>query len=505
MDEQYILKMEGITKEFPGVRALDDVHLELSKGEVHALIGENGAGKSTLMKILFGVYPKDAGRILLRGQEVQILNPHHAQSLGISMVHQELNLVPHMNAAQNIALGHEAMRGRSGVLDWPAIHAQAKGALAKLGKEINIKVPVRKLSIAQQQLVEIAKALSWNADILVMDEPTSSLTESEIEDLFETIRALKASGVSVIFITHRIEEIFDIADRVTVLRDGKNVATRATSEVDTSGLIQMMVGRAVSNLFPKEECATGKEVLRVQGLRREGVLHDISFSAYEGEILGVAGLMGAGRTELARAIFGADPVDTGEVYVQGKRVQIKSPQDAIQAGLSLLTEDRKGQGLVLMMPVKHNIVLAAIDKVSRGLILSMPKINALAGRYVAELDIKTPSLERPIKFLSGGNQQKAIIAKWLAKGAKIFIFDEPTRGIDVGAKVEVHRLMNRLAQEGAAIIMISSELPEVLGMSDRILVMREGRLVAELNRTEATQEIIMAYATGGATNEVRSN
>jgi len=504
MDEQYILKMEGITKEFPGVRALEDVHLELKKGEILALIGENGAGKSTLMKILFGVYQPDAGKIVLNGQEVRVLNPNHAQQIGISMVHQELNLVPQMNGVQNIALGHEAMRGTV-ALDWPAIFRMANEAMAKVGVQVAIRVPVRRLSIAKRQVVEIAKALSWDAKILVMDEPTSSLTEGEIADLFQTIRALRASGVSIIFITHHIEEIFQIADRVMVLRDGKNVATEETSQVDVPGLIQMMVGRALNNLYPKDESNPGQEALRVEGLQRKGVLHDVSFSAYKGEILGLAGLVGAGRTELARAIFGADPVDAGRIYIEGKEAHIKSPQDAIQAGLSLLTEDRKGQGLVLVMPVKHNIVLAAIDKVSRGLVLDHAKINAEARHYVRELDVKTPSIERAIKYLSGGNQQKAIVAKWLCKGAKIFIFDEPTRGIDVGAKVEVHRLMNRLAQEGAAIIMISSELPEVLGMSDRVLVMREGRLVGEVRRQAATQELIMSYATGGTTDEPRTN
>jgi ribose transport system ATP-binding protein len=352
MDDQYILRMEGITKEFPGVRALEGVHLELRKGEVLALIGENGAGKSTLMKILFGDYQPDAGRILLNGQEVHILNPNHAQALGISMVHQELNLVPDMNAAQNIALGHESMRGVV-ALDWPTIFKLARAAMAKVGVDVDIRVPVRKLSIAKRQVVEIAKALSWNAQILVMDEPTSSLTEGEINDLFHTMRTLRDSGVSMVFITHHIEEIFQIADRVLVLRDGKNMATEDASSIDTSRLIQMMVGRELNNLYPKEET-------RVEHLGRKGVLEDVSFSAFKGEILGIAGLVGAGRTELARAIFGADPIDAGKVYVEGREVHIQSPSDAIKSGLSLLTEDRKGQGLVLAMPVKHNIVLALI-------------------------------------------------------------------------------------------------------------------------------------------------
>lgn len=501
MENQYILKMKGITKEFPGVCALDDVHLELRKGEVHALIGENGAGKSTLMKILFGIYSKDAGKIWLRGQEVQIANPHHAQKLGIGMVHQELNLVPQMTAAQNIALGHEKSLGRSGILNWPGIIRQAEENLAKMGLDVDLKVPVRKLSIAKRQLVEVAKALSWNTDILVMDEPTSSLTETEVASLFQVIRSLKANGVSIIFITHHMEEIFQIADRVTVLRDGKNVDTCCIRDLDTGTLIQMMVGRVVNDLYPKETTPRGAEALRVEGLNRRDVLFDINFSAFQGEILGFAGLMGAGRTELARAIFGADPIDSGQIWVNGQAVRVRSPRDAIQQGICLLTEDRKGQGLILMMPVKYNIVLAALDKLNRGQILESSKIDSAASRYVSELNIKTPNLDRAVKFLSGGNQQKAILAKWLCKGASIFIFDEPTRGIDVVAKSEVHRLMSHLAKEGACIIMISSELPEVLGMSDRILVMREGRLVGELARSEATQEKIMAYATGGKTDD----
>jgi ribose transport system ATP-binding protein len=497
MKDQHILEMQNVTKDFPGVRALENVSLQLRKGEVHALVGENGAGKSTLMRILFGVHQKDSGNIMLRGEEVSILNPSHAQRLGISMVHQELNLVPQMNAAQNIALGHETTHAGA-ILDWPAVYGMCRENLAKLGAEdINSKVPVRKLSVAHRQLVEIAKALSWNAEIIVMDEPTSSLTESEAEELFSRIKSLRDRGVSVIFISHHIDEIFRIADRVTVLRDGKNVATREISDVDSDSLIHMMVGRAVNTLFEKEQSHKGGESLRVEGLERRGVLHDIHFTAYKGEILGIAGLVGSGRTELVRAIFGADPIDAGEIYIEGKRVRIKSPQDAINNGISLLTEDRKGQGMVLLMPVKDNIVLASMEKVSRGLILNLAKMRELAAKYVSDLNIRTPSVDRAVKYLSGGNQQKVIVAKWLCKNSSIFIFDEPTRGIDVGAKVEVHRLMNHLAQQGASILMISSELPEILGMSDRILVMREGRIVGELDRDAATQETIMAYATGG--------
>jgi len=495
-DDQYVLEMRNITKDFPGVRALDNVHLTLRKGEVHALVGENGAGKSTLVRILFGVHRKDSGRILLRGTEVDIANPSHAQRLGISMVHQELNLVPQMNAAQNIVLGREALRKGTGILDWRAIYSSSRDTLAKVGAEVDLKVPIRKLSVAQRQLIAIAKALSWNAEIIVMDEPTSALTDREVDELFNIIRSLKNNGVSIIFISHHVNEVFDIADRVTVLRDGRNVATCETSEVDVDSLIHMMVGRAVSSIFAREQSQRGREALRVEGLERKGVLHDISFTAYEGEILGVAGLVGSGRTELARAIFGADPIDAGKIYVQGELVRIKSPQDAIRKGISLLTEDRKGQGLVLVMPVKDNIVLASIDKISHWLMLNMTKMRDLAKGYVNELGIIPPSLDRAVRYLSGGNQQKVILAKWLCRNSKIFIFDEPTRGIDVGAKVEVHRLMDHLVRSGACVIMISSELPEVIGMSDRILVMRGGRIVAELNQDQVTEEIVMAYATG---------
>ena len=504
-DDQHILEMEGITKDFPGVRALDDVRLELKKGEVLAVAGENGAGKSTLVRILFGVYPMTMGTIRLHGREVQILNPNHAQRMGIGMVHQELNLVPHMDVAQNVTLGHEATRGRTPVLNWPEVYTTARRELDRMGLQINVKTPVRRLSVAQRQLVEIAKVLSWNTEILILDEPTSSLTEAEVANLLDIMRSVRASGVSIIFITHHIDQIFDIADRVTVLRDGKYVGTQEISHLDHDSLIQMMVGRVLQSIFPKRRTRRGAEALRVQGLQREGVLHDISFTAYRGEILGIAGLMGAGRTELARAIFGADPIDSGEIHIEGKRVEIRSPRDAIQNGLSLLTEDRKGQGMISQMALKHNIVLPSLATLSRGPLLNLPIINRVAGKFVADLDIKTPSLDRAIKYLSGGNQQKAILAKWLCKQAKIFIFDEPTRGIDVGTKAEIYRLMNDLAAEGVCIIMISSELPEVLGMSDRILVMRQGRIAAHMDRDQATQEIIMAHATGGTVHGTKES
>ena len=495
MTDELLLEMWKITKDFPGVRALEDVDFDLRSGEIHALLGENGAGKSTLMRILFGVYPRDSGQIFVRGQEVSIRDPHHALELGISMVHQELNLVPYMNAAQNISLGRES-RYLGGILRWRSIYHDAQEQLARLGVTVNLRVPVRRLSIAQQQMVEIAKALSWKAQVLVMDEPTSSLTPHEIQQLFRLLRHLASQGVGIVFITHRLEEIFQIADRVTVLRDGRKVGSWAINDVDMVRLIQAMVGRNVGQMFPKDQSRRGEEVLRIEGLERAGFLHDISFSAYRGEILGIAGLVGAGRTELARAIFGADPIDRGTVYIRGKPILIRSPQDAIHHGIGFLTEDRKMQGLVLGMSMESNLVLTVYDRLNKLSIIQRKKRHQLARRYVETLRIRPPQLERRVRYLSGGNQQKVVLGKWLARQADILIFDEPTRGIDVGAKAEVHQLMNELAKSGACVIMISSELPEILNMSDRILVMREGRIVAELDRQEASQEIVMEYATG---------
>lgn len=488
--------MQGITKNFPGVQALTQVDFDLRPGEVHALLGENGAGKSTLMRILFGIHQKDSGQIRVRGQEASIRNPHHAQQLGISMVHQELNLVASMNAAQNISLGHEK-RTLPGVINWPAVYSEAKEQLARLGVDINTRVPVRYLSVAQQQMVEIAKALSWKAEVLVMDEPTSALTPHEIDQLFQLLRRLTAQGVGVVFISHRMEEISALADRVTVLRDGRKVGSWPVKEVGMNQLIQAMVGRSVSQLFPKVETERREEALRVEGLARRGVLHNISFTAYRGEILGIAGLVGSGRTELARAIFGADPIDHGTIYVNGKATPIRSPKEAIRHGLAFLTEDRKTQGLVLAMPLESNLALAIYERLTQlGFVIQQTKRRQLAVEYVDRLQIRPPLPDRQARYFSGGNQQKVVLAKWLARETDILIFDEPTRGIDVGAKAEIHQLMNDLASAGKCVMMISSELPEILNMSDRILVMREGRLVTELSRQQANQELVMEYATG---------
>ncbi len=495
MTSDYLLEMCGIVKDFPGVRALDRVDLDLRPGEILALLGENGAGKSTLMRILFGAYPKDAGQILVRGEEVAIRSPHHALQLGISMVHQELNLVPYMNAAQNIALGHED-RALGTWLRWGSIYEKAQAQLDRLGVDVDLRVPVRRLSVAQQQMVEIAKALAWNAQVLVLDEPTSSLTLHEIDQLFSLLRNLASQGVGIILITHRLEEVFQLADECLVLRDGQKVGSWPVTDVDMPRLVQAMVGRSVSQMFPKVQAERGQELLRVEGLAQAGKLRDISFSAYQGEILGIAGLVGAGRTELARAIFGADRVDRGAIYVRGRPVRILSPQDAIANGIGFLTEDRKTQGLVLVMSVESNLALTIYDRLSRFWVINRAARRKTGKQYVDQLHIRPPRPERQARYLSGGNQQKVVLGKWLARQTNILIFDEPTRGIDVGAKTEVYQLMNELVKAGSCVIMISSELPEVLHMSDRILIMREGRIVAEVDRGAATQELVMEYATG---------
>ncbi|MDQ3466702.1 MAG: sugar ABC transporter ATP-binding protein, partial [Chloroflexota bacterium] len=475
----------GITKSFPGVRALQDVSLEVRRGEIHALVGENGAGKSTLMKILYGVYQPDAGTILLDGEATTIPSPHAAQQLGISMVHQELNLIPALDVARNVFLGREPTRGL-GVIDWAKTYQATRSLLAQLHIRLNPRTPVRRLSTAQKQMVEIARALSWQPRLLILDEPTSSLTQTEIAELFRILRTLRESGVSVLYISHRLEELAEIADRVTVFRDGRYIATEDARTTPISTLIRLMVGRSVDQLFPKVELPVGAEVLRVEGLSRQGAFRDVSFAVHAGEIVGMAGLVGAGRSETARVIFGADRKDRGNLFLEGQPVTIDSPADAIAAGIGLLPEDRKLQGLVLPLSVKLNVSLATLPAVSPGGVIRQRARAAIARRFVQDLRVRTPSIEARVRNLSGGNQQKVVLAKWLASHPKVLIFDEPTRGIDVGAKVEVYNLMNGLAARGVGILLISSELPEVLGMSDRVLVMHEGQLVANLTRAEAS-------------------
>ncbi len=492
-----IVSMEGIDKSFPGVHALNQCQFELRAGEVHALVGENGAGKSTLMKVLAGVYTKDAGRIFYKGKEVDVPNPRTAQHLGISIIHQELNLMPHLTVAQNIFIGREPRQNLKFVLDEKEVNERTKQLLAMLHLKLDPRTKVSELTVAKQQMVEIAKALSFNADVLIMDEPTAALTDTEIDDLFRIIRQLRDKGVGVVHISHRLEELKQISDRITVMRDGRYIDTVRTQDVAIDRIISMMVGRTIFEATPEVPENPSPEIaLEVRNLNRGHVLKNVSFDLKRGEILGFAGLVGAGRTEAARAIFGADPVDSGEVYVQGQKVHIKSPSDAVQHGIGYLSEDRKRYGLTLGMDVETNVVLAAFKKFLGFLgWVNSVRTRMTAEHYVSALSIKTPSLQQKAKNLSGGNQQKIVIGKWLTADTNILIFDEPTRGIDVGAKSEIYRLLNELAHQGKSIIMISSELPEIMRMSHRIVVMCEGRVTGELSSAEATQEKIMTYAT----------
>jgi ribose transport system ATP-binding protein len=492
-----VVVMEGIDKSFPGVHALDNCRFELLPGEVHALCGENGAGKSTLMKVLAGVYPKDAGRILFRGREVEIPNPRAAQDLGISLIHQELNLMWHLTVAQNIFIGREPRARVPFFLDDRRINEQTELLFESMHIKLDPTRRVGDLPVAMQQMVEIARALSLDTSVLVMDEPTAALTNDEIEHLFTIIRGLRARGVGIVHISHRLEELKQIADRVTVMRDGRYVSTvpAATTPVDT--IISMMVGRAIYGGAPEvPEHPSEETVLEVRHLKRGNVIRDVSFNLKRGEILGVAGLVGAGRTEVARAIFGADPIDSGEVFVHGKKVRIKRPLDAVRLGLGYLSEDRKRYGLALGLDVETNTVLASLERFLGALGWVLPRrMRQTSENYVRSLAIKTPSVQQKVKNLSGGNQQKVVIAKWLTRNSDVLIFDEPTRGIDVGAKSEIYRLLNELAKEGKSIVMISSELPEILRMSHRVIVMCEGRITGELSAAEADQETIMQLAT----------
>jgi ribose transport system ATP-binding protein len=489
--------MDGIDKSFPGVHALSQCRFELRAGEVHALVGENGAGKSTLMKILAGVYTKDAGRIFYKGKEVEIHNPRAAQDLGISMIHQELNLMPHLTVAQNVFIGREPRANPKFVLDEKKINEQTQQLLDMLHLKIDPRTKVTNLTVAKQQMVEIAKALSFNSDVLIMDEPTAALTDTEIDDLFRIIRQLRDRGVGVVHISHRLEELKLISDRITVMRDGRYIDTVGTPDTTIDQIINMMVGRTIYESSPEiPEMPSQEVVLEAKNLNRGNLIRNVSFQLKRGEILGFAGLVGAGRTEVARVVFGADPIDSGEIYVQGKRAHIKSPNDAVRNGIGYLSEDRKRYGVTLGMDVEVNIVLAAFKKFLGALgWVNRTRTRETAKHFVEVLSIKTPSLQQKVKNLSGGNQQKVIIGKWLTADTNILIFDEPTRGIDVGAKSEIYRLLNDLAQQGKAIIMISSELPEILRMSHRVIVMCEGRVTGEVNGVGATQEQIMQYAT----------
>jgi ribose transport system ATP-binding protein len=495
-----VLRMEGIAKSFPGVQALDNVDLDVAAGEAVALLGENGAGKSTLMKILCGAYRRDAGRILINGQEVEIENPHKAQSLGISIIYQEFNLTRNQSVAANIFISREPRaRGLGrylGLVDRKRMEAEAGDLLKRIKAQISPRAIVGRLSVAQQQMVEIAKALAVEARIIIMDEPTAALGEKEVETLFEIVGKLKEQGIAVIFISHRLEEIFRVADRAVVLRDGRVVGKLPVAGASIDDIIHLMVGRSLKDFLYKEKAEIGAPILEVKGLTRHGQVKDVSFTLRRGEILGFAGLVGSGRTETARLIFGAEAADASGISLEGKRVSFRSPRAAVRAGFGYVPEDRGEQGLVLKLSVLENVVLPTLERHSRLRVVDNAKIRKTALDYIKKLAIRTPHLAQKAMYLSGGNQQKVVLAKWLAAEPRVLILDEPTRGIDVGSKAEIHALMSRLAKEGMGIIMISSELPEILGMSDRIVVMHEGGVAAILDRSEATQELIMAYASG---------
>ncbi len=492
-----MLEMLGINKSFPGVKALDDVTFAVRRGEVHALVGGNGAGKSTLMKILAGATLPDSGEISIRGEKVSITDPETARKLGIAIIYQELNLVPVLNAVENVFLGCE-IRKKGGLLDKAAMEKAAAGLFRRLELKVSLKEPVGNLSVAQQQMIEIAKALHLNAEILVMDEPTAALTDHDIDTLFDIVLRLKEKGVTIIYISHRLEEIYRICDRVTVMRDGKIVGTRDTDKLSQQELIRMMINRDLTQVFPASACSGGREVLRIENLTRKGVLHNINLRVCAGEVVGITGLVGSGRTELVRAIYGADPVDSGTVWIDGEKVSIKSPHCAVRCGVGFVPEDRKEQGVILRMAVKDNMTLACLPLIARSGVVNDRQERRQALQLVEKLNVKTSGLTQLVGNLSGGNQQKVALAKWLATNAKLLIFDEPTRGIDVGAKTEIYSFLRELAREGLAVIMVSSDLLEILGLSDRIYVMYNGTITGELPGTGACQEKIMSLAMGAA-------
>ncbi len=486
-----LLEMKGITKVYPGVVALDHVDFSVKPGEVHALLGENGAGKSTLIKILAGAEQRDEGEIWFDGQSYDRYSPHDAIQMGISVIYQEFNLVSKMTIEENIFLGKEF---RNGIFtDKKAMIQKAREVIEPLGGDIDPRVKVSDLSVAYQQLVEISKAIINKSKIVVMDEPSAALSLNELEILFKLIRQFKSEGTSVIYISHRLEEVFEIADRVSVFRDGKYVATKQVAETNKDQLITLMVGRELSGDYPQNDQKSDDVILKVQGITNEK-LKNISFELRRNEILGITGLVGAGRTELVRAIFGADPC-LGDIYIKGEKVDIRSPQDAIRYGISFLPEDRKRNGILLEMPVRFNMSIASLKQFARYGIVNRVKENETVQKFVDAIQIKTPDLEQKAKNLSGGNQQKVILGKWLACNSDIIIFDEPTRGIDVGAKQEIYLLMNQLVREGKSIILVSSELPEIIGMSDRVLVIYEGTITAELDKSELSQELILSKAS----------
>ena len=488
-----IVSMKGICKTFPGVKALDNVDFELRSGEVMALLGENGAGKSTLMKILSGVYTKDGGTLKVNGTEYEHMNPKLAQHVGVAIIHQELNMCKHLSVVENMFLGRELIK--NGTLDNAKMEAEAKKVLNSLGMDIDPRHIVGDMSVSKQQMVEIAKALSINAKILIMDEPTSSLTAREIEELFKIIKQLRENGCGIVYISHRLEELKEIVDRVTIMRDGKYISSANFADVSMNKIISDMVGREITEQFPRVSCKKGEKIFEVKNLNAGRMVRNINISLYEGEIVGLAGLMGAGRTETTRAIFGADPKTSGEIILDGKTLDIKCPMDAIKAGVVLAPEDRKKDGLCTGLSIRHNLALPNLDYICNIFgVINSRREDDLCTKAVENLRIKTPNVEVNSGTLSGGNQQKVVVGKWLARDSRVVIFDEPTRGIDIGAKVEIYNLMNELKKNGIAVMFISSEMPELMGIADRIMVMCDGRITGELSVEEATQEEIMIMA-----------
>ena len=494
-NQRPVVELRGVTKSFGAVQALQDGSIQLYAGEAHALVGENGAGKTTLVKILAGAHERDGGSVLIDGEPVAFSGPAAAQAAGISIIYQEPMLFPDLTVAENIFLGRQPLRaGRR--IDRQRMHAATAEVFTRLGVAIDPRRPARGLSVADQQIVEIAKAISFNARIFVMDEPTAALTPTEVERLFDVVRALRAQGAAVLFISHRLEDAFAICQRATIMRDGRHVRSELIEKLTVDEIIRSMVGRDLSAMFPKSESVRAEPVLEVRGLNRLGVLTDISFTVHAGEIVALAGLVGAGRTEVARAVFGIDRRDSGTVTVRGRTLPPASPQAAMEAGVGFVPEDRRQQGLVMDYGIDHNVALASLRRLSRFGLISRSREAGLARQWARRLHLTAGRLSNPAWTLSGGNQQKIVLAKWLARAPSVLIIDEPTRGIDVGTKAEVHRLLDELATQGVAILMISSELPEVLGMADRILVLHEGRVTRELTRAEADEASVMRAATG---------
>lgn len=492
MDNNYILTLKNITKEFPGVKALDDVTINIERGTIHGLVGENGAGKSTLIKVLAGIYQPNKGEIILDGKPCRFNSPIEARRAGISVVHQEIKLAEPLSVAENMFLGNVQLK--NGLVDWKGMRRRAREIVEDLGMDIDINAQVSSLTVAKKQIVEIMHAINNNSRILIMDEPSAVLTDRELEVMFRIVKQLRDEGITIIYISHRLDEIFGLCSNVSVLRDGCHIDTIPVASVDRQGLINMMVGREMGQEYPKEVGNVGGTILEVKNLSR-GILQDISFEVKSGEVFGISGLVGAGGTELARAILGIDKPESGEVYVRGKKVHYRTFADAIRDGLGLIPEDRKLQGLVQIMSVKRNTTLVNMKRVLRAGVISSSLEEKLSKEYADKLHVVTPSMETEVQYLSGGNQQKVVIAKWLFQNSEILFLDEPTRGIDVGAKAEIYRLINRMAKEGKTIIMISSEMPELLGMCDRIMVMHEGHKMGELNAAEATQAKIMALCS----------